>query len=960
MQNQSLNEEAVFQIARRIQQPEALAAYLEQACGGDQSLRARVLALLGQTGDADQFLEAPPSIYHFEAAATMDQALIEKPGTQIGPYKLLQQIGEGGMGAVYMAEQKEPLRRTVALKIIKPGMDSQQVVARFEAERQALAMMNHPNIAKVLDAGSTESGRPYFVMELVKGIPITEYCDTHKLTTRQRLELLVTICDAVQHAHQKGIIHRDLKPGNLLVELHDIRPVPKVVDFGIAKSTNQRLTERTLCTNFSQMIGTPLYMSPEQAQLSGLDVDTRSDIYSLGVLLYELITGTTPFTKESMSKIGYDEMRRKIQYDDPPRPSERISTLNVEALTTLTTNQRVDTRKLQQQVRNELDWVVMKALDKDRTRRYQTATAFAEDIQRYLNDAPVQACPPSFSYRLQKITRRNKGLLITGALVAASLCAGLLGTSWQAILATRAEAEARQQERTAMASADSERQARELESDQRRKAEIAEFEARQHEGAAKDQLAISNAVTDFLQNDLLGQAGSYAQAESEFTPDPALTIRKALDRASASVGDRFKDRPELEAAIRFTVGKSYNQIGQFNQAIDQLERSAEIRTGTLGPEDHITLETLTDLAHSYRNAGRSSDAIELYGKICSARLKDLGPEHADTLQTRAALAYAFQLAQKTSEAIDLFEQVRDSQVTLLGPEHKDTLRTLNNLSIAYLDADRSSDAIKLLEHVIYVNRKLDGDENPKSLNSLNNLALAYKRDGRRNEARAILEKVRDSKVKIFGPEHPDTLLALVSLAESYNDIGKTTEAILMYEQARDVQIKILGPEHPHTLGTLSLLAESYRIIGKTTEAILIHRQVHDARARILGPEHPSSLMALNNLAIDHQSAGNTSQAIEILDHVRDVSARILGSEHRLTLMTLNNLAVFYKSSGKSSEAIELYKQVCDARLRLLGPEHRDTLWTVRKKMSHSQIEQFSDATSEKYTTHECGAFCHRL
>jgi tetratricopeptide (TPR) repeat protein len=425
-----MNDEEIFHQALARSCSEERAAYLEQACAGDPAMRASVEALLRANIGASGFMDQPVSAL----VATVDDPARERPGTVIGPYKLLEQIGEGAFGVVFMAEQTQPLRRKVALKVLKPGMDTRQVIARFEAERQALALMDHPNIARVFDGGETASGRPYFVMELVCGIPITDFCDQNQLSVRERLELFVLVCQAVQHAHQKGIIHRDLKPSNVLVTLHDGTPVVKVIDFGIAKATGQQLTEKTLFTNFAQMIGTPLYMSPEQAGMSGLDVDIRSDIYSLGVLLYELLTGTTPFAKERFQAVGYDEMRRIIREDEPPRPSAFVSTLG-QAAATIATQRQSDPKQLSQLFRSELDWIVMKALEKDRNRRYETAIAFAADVQRYLQDGPVQACPPSAWYRLRKFARRNKRVVATAIviglilLVAVGAVAGTIGAA---------------------------------------------------------------------------------------------------------------------------------------------------------------------------------------------------------------------------------------------------------------------------------------------------------------------------------------------------------------------------------------------------------------------------------------------------------------------------------------------------------------------------------------------------
>ncbi len=436
MPQKQLDDQAIFELARKIDSPQARAACVRQMCGRDLAMEQRVNALLAAFDQSGSFLELPPS--EWLLGETSLAPVTEGTGSQIGPYKLLQQIGEGGMGAVYMAEQIEPVERRVALKIIKPGMDTKAVIARFEAERQALAMMDHPGIAKVLDVGTTNSGRPYFVMELVRGVPITQYCDEHQLTPRQRLELFLPVCQAVQHAHQKGIIHRDIKPSNVLVAEYDDRPVTKIIDFGLAKAMEKRLTAKTMFTEFGQIVGTPDYMSPEQAKLNQMDIDTRSDIYSLGVLLYELLSGNTPFDRERMRSAAFDELLRIIREEEPPKPSLRLST--VDTLPSIAANRHITPAELTRQLSGELDWIVMKTLEKDRSRRYETANGLAADIKRYLNDEPVHACPPSTAYRLRKLARRNKVALVTTSLVSIAL---LLGTGVSISQAVRANQEAK-------------------------------------------------------------------------------------------------------------------------------------------------------------------------------------------------------------------------------------------------------------------------------------------------------------------------------------------------------------------------------------------------------------------------------------------------------------------------------------------------------------------------------------
>jgi eukaryotic-like serine/threonine-protein kinase len=658
----------------------------------------------------------------------------ERPGTVIGPYKLLEQIGEGGMGLVFMAEQTQPVRRSVALKVIKPGMDTQHVVARFEAERQALALMDHPNIAKIHDGGATDSGRPYFVMELVRGVPITEFCDQRRFTTRQRLELFVTVCQAVQHAHQKGIIHRDLKPSNVLVTLHDVVAVPKIIDFGIAKATTQPLTERTLFTNFAQMMGTPLYMSPEQAEMNGLDVDTRSDVYALGVLLYELLTGTTPFESQTLKKVGLDEIRRMIREEEPPTPSQRLSTLAAQDCGTVSERRGADSRRLGQVLRGELDWIVMKALEKDRNRRYESVSAFAVDVQRYLNDEAVAACPPSAGYRLRKYVRRNRRVLAMVGVVAASLITATAVSIWQAARATDAQHQAEADRKQVEADRDRARAAE-------GKAETNLERAKEAEKRATTEAAIARAVNNFLQDDLLRQANSAPQDEMELKGKSNLTVREALDRVSARVAERFPDQPVVEASIRMAIGDAYGSLEEFQLAIPQMKRAVALRQTHLGLAHPDTLDSMERLAGTYSWAARSAEAIALRKEVLASCTATLGPDHSRTLRCVCALAEDYQRDGQFEINVSLLEDLLEKQRRICGPVHEDTLNTMHSLARGYMNIGRFADAITVHESFFDGIKSAKAPDHEPPLWPMLTFAQACLRAGELDRAERLLRDV---------------------------------------------------------------------------------------------------------------------------------------------------------------------------------------------------------------------------
>lgn len=897
------------------------AVLLDRLCEGDAALRTEVESLLEASARRPQFLGSP--------TAGAPDAPGESPGARIGPYQIVREIGQGGFGSVYLAEQEAPFRRRVALKVIKLGMDTKAVIARFEAERQALAVMDHANIARVFDAGATDSGRPYFVMELVDGPPITAYCDAQGLSIAERLGLFKQVCHAVQHAHSRGIIHRDLKPSNVLVATEDGRPVAKVIDFGVAKATNQRLTEKTFFTQERQLVGTLEYMSPEQAG-GEADIDTRTDVYSLGVLLYELLTGATPFDARLLRSAAFAEMQRIIREDDPPAPSTKVSRAGDE-LAGLSAQRATEPRRLASTIRGELDWIVLRTLEKDRARRYESAGNLAADIDRYLEGRPIEAAPASTAYRLRKFFRRHRLGVSAGATVAASLLVGLGAALWLAGVAARERDAAKDAARQALeAKGESETRRKETE-------QVARFQAAQ---LAEVRPAL---MADRLKKDLIAEAraaceraglGGDAASESvnrfeQSLQDLNLTnvSLRVLDQnifqsALAAAEREFHDQPLVKATLLISLAQALREAGLYEQVEAPLSEAISIRSQMLGEEHALTLDALGERQNFLVSTGELDEGETLMRRIYEARLKTAGLRADATLTDLGNLVVILGMRGKLDEAERLVHDFLDRIGGQLRSGDPIMVTAVGHLGRIMMERGKLDEAEEYLRIATEQSAGFKGADEPIAVGHAISYAQVLLRQGRFPEAeRATLQAI-DRARHAAGDDAMTTIIATNNLGAVYAQSGRTAEAAVLNRKLLDTCRRVLGSGHPTTSTVLSNVAFDHLKAGEFVQAEACYREALATSRAVYGPDHESTILDMHSLGVALRQQSKLEEAEAVSREALQRATASLPEDHRWRITAAVGLGLVLTAQGRFADA-EATLLLPEAALRPAGPDSPD-------------------------------------